>query len=171
MPDDDPVAFNIYLNWVHKGVISMDIDEIEEKDTGGYDSWEVAILTYALGDKLLDIDFKDAITDAVAHMLSVVRPDGEVWSPSSVELLHLAYEKLARDCKLNLLIAHRLVRFSNIESLLKEEWPVGLLFNISRESIRKDTEGSQEDTRDVAARCAFHEHAPGAENCYRSKRG
>ncbi|CZT19478.1 uncharacterized protein RCC_05329 [Ramularia collo-cygni] len=167
MPEDDADAFNVYLNWVHKSKVFLDFDRMDDNGDDEHAMWELGILIYALGDKLLDLDFKDAISDVAAIMLSTV--DGLTWMPRGHE--HLLYEKLARDSKLNLLLTHKYARLSNIGDVMDESWPAGLLFNISQELLRVAKEKPVESSDNAAARCVFHEHAPGAENCYRAKRG
>lgn len=159
MPDDDEDAFNTYLNWLHRGILPLDWDEED-----GDDIWVPIVLTYSLGDALLDVSFKDAITDAVSVMLKTIRSDGHSWMPDE-EGLSLAHDKLPWDSKLNLLFAHSYARLPNASDLINETQPAGLLFNMTQELIRPF-----EETKDAVARCVFHEHAPGAENCYRSKR-
>lgn len=163
-PDDDADAFNTYLNWVYRGTISLDFDGADEK-TNTAAIWSHAIFAYELGGKLRDISFKDAITDAVAQMMSIRRSDGEEWMPISKLLLDLAYKKLPADSKLNLLVVHKLTRVSNPRELIKEG-PAGFMLNVVHELLRK--EHHYERTEDAAARCAFHEHAAGA--CYRGMR-
>jgi hypothetical protein len=164
-PDDDADAFNTYLNWVYRGKISLDFDKDDEQ-TNTAAIWSHAIFAYELGGKLRDISFKDAITDAVAQMMSIKRSDGEEWMPTSKLLLDLAYKKLPCDSKLNLLVVHKLTRASNASELIKGSHPADFLLNVSQELLRKAF--YNESTENAAARCAFHEHAPGA--CYRGMR-
>jgi hypothetical protein len=164
-PEDDADAFNTYLNWVYRGTISLDFDKDDEQ-TNAAAIWTHTIFAYELGGKLRDISFKDAITDAVAQMMSIRRPDGEEWMPISRLLLDLAYKKLPADSKLNLLVVHKLTRGSNPSELIKDSLPRGFLVNVAHELLRK--QHHYERTEDAAARCAFHEHAQGA--CYRGMR-
>lgn len=167
LPDDDASAFQVYLTWIHKGILSVDIDEDNAKEAQG--TWRLVIMAYALGDKLLDVEFKDAITDAIARLTNITRHNGLTSMPG-VTLVKLAYKISAHDSKLNLLIAHRFARLKNVGDLLHATWPVEFLFRVSRELVRVAKEPA-ETTVAVATQCVFHEHAPGSENCYRGKRG
>ncbi|EME43806.1 hypothetical protein DOTSEDRAFT_117400, partial [Dothistroma septosporum NZE10] len=59
LEDQKPDSFNVYMNWLysHKVVLGRFNDQTPEYDL---------IDAYALGDMLLDVDFKDAVLDAMA---------------------------------------------------------------------------------------------------------
>lgn len=168
MPDDDADAFNVYLNWLHTRSICFDFssDDDDAEYEYGADRSSI-IMAYALGDKLLDACFKDAITDAVAEMLSMMRPGDRIYLPLYQSEMTMAYEKLARDSKLNLLIVHQAARARDASELVRESDPAGFLFNFAHELIQIAKEERPEKTKDAVARCVFHEHEPGA--CYRMR--
>ncbi|GAB1736503.1 hypothetical protein NU219Hw_g7651t1 [Hortaea werneckii] len=133
LQDVEPRISNIYANWLMRRRLYIDCESAEEKVmTDQYflaeekvmtDQYFLAFKAYALGDRLLDRDFKDAMTDATAFYM-IMKKDGEGDKFNSAFL-------------------------------------VGLVKELSKKK--------SDDLEDGVARCAFHEHASGAANCYRNQ--
>lgn len=120
------------------------------------------INAYALGDKLLDSDFKDAVTDAMVLCFTIMTTN-ETIVPHPGDRTKL-YDKTAPSSKARRLLVHRMARIVNPE-LYGEVDCHTFLLDVAQEAIRRDSKSTEE----AAALCEFHEHAPGAENCYRTK--
>ncbi|RMY31636.1 hypothetical protein D0864_16878, partial [Hortaea werneckii] len=74
LQDVDPRIFNIYANWLMRRKIYIDCKITEGKVMTGH--YFLAFKAYALGDRLLDPAFKDAVTDAIAYYM-IMEKDGE----------------------------------------------------------------------------------------------
>ncbi|SMR54040.1 unnamed protein product [Zymoseptoria tritici ST99CH_3D1] len=165
LPDDDPKSFGLYLAWLHTRRMHLSIDG---DITGG--NWIEVFNTYALGDKLLDPDFKDALTDTAACLVS--KPNSRVKGvtmPLQCELQTL-YEKTLVSSTMRRIIVHKFARLNNWNDLISEHYPSAFLRELCKAVADKAGETPLETTTKAAARCAFHEHKVGAENCYRTKK-
>ena len=120
------------------------------------------IKAYALGDKLLDSDPKDAVTDTMVLSFAP-NDDNAVFLPNSSKRRTL-YESTVSQSPARRLLVHRLARTTD-PSLIKDKDHHTFLVDLAQEALKREVETTEE----AAARCAFHEHAPGAENCYRNK--
>lgn len=61
LPDDDPAAFALYMSWMYTRHLPVLAPESEPGSTEGCHTLAYA---YVLGERLLDISFKNAIADA-----------------------------------------------------------------------------------------------------------
>ena len=160
LADDDIPAFNIYMNWLYRGKIcfymptcSDDSDDIDE-------AWIGAFHAYALGDKLLDNHFKNALTDAVA------RSSLHIPSPSA---LHILYDSTMPGSPLRRLVVHAIAKQENHIACVQESWPYALVIDLVKYlQFNKQDLNFSVDT--LAHRCEFHEHVESDfdDGCYRN---
>ncbi|KAI6874849.1 hypothetical protein KC338_g1015 [Hortaea werneckii] len=163
LQDVDPRIFNIYANWLMRRKIYIDCKITEGKVMTGH--YFLAFKAYALGDRLLDPDFKDAVTDAIAYYM-VMEKDGEGYEyplpcDSSINML---YATTTPGCTARRLVEHSIAALLN-KKFVSEKFHPAFLVGLVQELSKK----KRDDLEDAVARCAFHEHAPGAVNCYRNK--
>ncbi|KAI6845466.1 hypothetical protein KC332_g3248 [Hortaea werneckii] len=163
LQDVDPRIFNIYANWLMRRKIYIDCKITEGKVMTG--QYFLAFTAYALGDRLRDPDFKDAVTDAIAYYM-IMEKDGEGYKyplpcDSSINML---YATTTPGCTARRLVEHSVAALLN-KKFVSEKFPPAFLVGLVQELSKK----KRDDLEDAVARCAFHEHAPGAANCYRNK--
>lgn len=60
---DDANTFNIYVNWLHTHKVFVHLKAGQNAKDNSI--WPVLVDSYSLADKLIDVDFKDAVTDAM----------------------------------------------------------------------------------------------------------
>jgi hypothetical protein len=70
LPEDDSVVFSVYQQWLYGGLIHTCRDT---SFSGADDEYETLAKAYILGEKLMDHDFKDAVTDAIVEKLRSLR--------------------------------------------------------------------------------------------------
>lgn len=68
MPDDDPNIFSIYADWLYSGLI---YSTTENAGKGNDTEFKELTFAYILGEKILDIPFKNAVIDAVIEKFLV----------------------------------------------------------------------------------------------------
>ena len=167
LPECDEDDFGIYLNWLYFGKVFAS-DEKEPKDS--YTSLNMVNM-YILGDKLLDVDFKDAVCDAIAEDILVPK-DGKTWIMNQATRLIL-YENTISGNPLRRLIVQALSKLQGTARLVMENDSPAFLYEMVQELLRAPNlagckENPENFHRQVLA-CAFHEHALGEGNCYRNK--
>ena len=169
LPESDATAFSVYLNWRYFGRLF-----VEDGENGKMSkSWWNLVEAYILGDKLLDSDFKDAICDAVAEK-SQVDNAGEVLIFGPKHRRHL-YENTVSGSPMRRLLCRRLCTLSDCDKIVEEDEPSAFLYDMTQELLRAykrkrkiGEEGLTEFRRELEG-CVYHEHAPGVENCYRTR--
>lgn len=162
LPEQDPATFNIYLNWLFCRRISLSSAEHEDvcsKSIGRI------ILAYALGDALLDSDFKDAVSDALILECTTLQDD-QYWVPH-LEDRKILYWSTRRGSKLRSILVH-MVALHDVEVISDEE-PHELLLDLTRLKMNGTEKKTPGKMVEAVANCEFHEHERGFENCYRAK--
>ncbi|KAI7698743.1 hypothetical protein KC353_g16807, partial [Hortaea werneckii] len=163
LQDVEPRIFNIYANWLMRRRVYIDCESTEGKVMT--DQYFLAFKAYALGDRLLDQDFKDAVTDAIAFYM-IMEKDNEGYEyrlpcDSSINML---YSTTTAGCTARRLVEYSIAGLLDKNSVSDTFHPAFLVGLVKELSKKK-----RNDLEDAVARCAFHEHAPGAANCYRNK--
>ncbi|RMY66840.1 hypothetical protein D0863_08177 [Hortaea werneckii] len=163
LQDVEPRIFNIYANWLMRRRVYIDCESTEGKVMT--DQYFLAFKAYALGDRLLDQDFKDAVTDAIAFYM-IMEKDNEGYEyrlpcDSSINML---YSTTTAGCTARRLVEYSIAGLLDKNSVSDTFHPAFLVGLVKELSKKK-----KNDLEDAVARCAFHEHAPGAANCYRNK--
>lgn len=162
LPDEDPKIFNVYLNWIYARVLCLDITTEEERVDSAVTLRKVA--AHALGDMLMDSDFKDAVTDAfLVYTLTLDKDNNTCYLPH-VNVRNKLYSNTTPGSKLRQSLVHRMMR-SNSASLVEEKDCTAFLVDVTKKMLEKDTESALA----AAAKCKYHEHAEGDEHCYRTK--
>jgi hypothetical protein len=166
LPEDDPCAFSAWLNWIYRRNIPLGIstgESMMNADRAGQTEYAAQLWTdltraYALGDKLLDGDFKDAIVDSMTAMMFTT-DNGRLWYPTCRQRNELVQRTTTGSTARKLLV-HFMARAKN---LLREGDDPALLFAVAKLTVPLNTK----DTLKAASRCAFHEH--GKKECYLTK--
>ncbi|OQN95820.1 hypothetical protein B0A48_18105 [Cryoendolithus antarcticus] len=151
-------SFNIYANWLHSRVVYT-----QAKDTSkNSESYVLLSRCYALGDLLLDVDFKDTITDAFVCQVNTVL-DGVRFFPNNVAKKYL-YANTASTAKIRQWCVDLFAGCKNA-SLLYDEDPPEFLRAVAVALIA----GSSIHHKAMFADCKYHEHGDGEDACYRKR--
>jgi hypothetical protein len=69
LPDDEPAVFKVYQQWLYSGLIHTR----EPKTDSDFDEkYQLLVKEYIFGEKILDLDFKDCVADALVEKLDPV---------------------------------------------------------------------------------------------------
>ena len=101
--DHTPEAFNIYTNWLYNGGIP-DLSSIEDSTKGKVQErdWLALASVYALGEALMDVEFKDAVSDAVRTKLR--GPDGNTIWTAVGDMITFIYDRTPPGSGMRLLL-------------------------------------------------------------------
>jgi hypothetical protein len=160
LPNDDPAAFALYVQWVYRDRIFSSQDM---GDTGGNrEEIDLLIEAFVLGEKLQDQNFKDAVIDSL-----VDTPDGQDtrWYPRSAAV-DRAYKGTPESSPLRKLLVD-MHFFHGCADWLNGATNVDFLRDLAKDFLQ-DREGfvtRTDRTRAQLAGCSYHSH--GTENrCY-----
>lgn len=165
LPDEDPEIFNVYANWVMSGKLyTEDEDGVLRRD-----GQAIPMLSklYILGDTLLDTVLKDRVTDALAAIFSI-ECQGIRWL-AGAKIRDLIYSKTVPGASLRKMVVSQLACIGNVGDIISAEDPKELLLELALESGKGKPQRWEVFKAEVQ-KCTFHEHAPGAEHCYRNRR-
>ncbi|CAK1363182.1 hypothetical protein CB0940_04707 [Cercospora beticola] len=165
LPEGSPAAFNTYLNWLTSGKLYVSNQPETERRQWSCDTR--LLEAYLLGDKLSDVDYKDAAADALANEFHTLR-GGWYWSFCKNDRTNL-YENTVAGASLRLLFVQSMLTHCGVQMLETEGEPNALLHEMVMAMHTRGRPSKRQFEEDVKA-CEFHEHEPGAENCYKNKR-
>lgn len=66
LPKDDAETFAVYQQWLYTGSIRTSADDFQP---GIFDEYRLLVQAFILGEKFVDVNFKDCITDAIIEKL------------------------------------------------------------------------------------------------------
>lgn len=89
LPDDDAAAFALYQQWLYTRQLPILPDDLEE-DSGSSEGYHTLAYAYVLGERLMDIDFKNSIASAYV-LYARGTPPGKRAYPSNEEI-RIIYE-------------------------------------------------------------------------------
>ena len=167
LPEQDPVAFDIYLNWRYTGSIDLwngvpnesvrtDSDGVQRPNPG--DRYSVIVKCYVLGDMLLDNEFSNALIDSFKDLSRqthcVPRP----------KVANLAFELLGFDSPLRKLIVHETAYQAGTEYFqrLIDKYHPDITKELAK-LLHADLVEHPGSARRLRARdgCYFHKHRKG----------
>ena len=170
-PEDDPAIFNIYANWLQTNKLFVDTDD----KSIPYGFYSTLISAYVLGDELLDISFRDAITDVCAIKFctpEAKREDGKILHTIfGCAHRQQLYDSTVTGAPLRRLLVRCLANIKSLKGILASTEPKELLYEVAiqlseRQDVRTE---SYAEIKKGAEDCQFHEHEPGVKNCYRTR--
>ncbi|PPJ57490.1 hypothetical protein CBER1_09935 [Cercospora berteroae] len=172
LPETQPAAFNVYLNWLTTG--KLHVHDQPETAAGTRQINTKLVEAYVLGDKILDVDYKDHVCDTLARDSLMPRNAG-IWVMGAGVRRRL-YENTVAGAPARRFLVGMLLMCGDISSFVTEDEPPALLHDImsalvagQQAALEQPAALKQLEEEDVKA-CKFHDHEPGAENCYRNKR-
>ncbi|PSN62885.1 hypothetical protein BS50DRAFT_577772 [Corynespora cassiicola Philippines] len=107
LPEDDPEAFSLYRTWLYTGKLPVLPEHASGAPSppGGdpsEESYHVLAYAYVLGERLMDVEFKNAIADAYVLYARGAAP-GKRHYPSNEEI-RIIYEGTTEACPLRKLL-------------------------------------------------------------------
>lgn len=158
LSSEDPVIFKVWLNWILARTILCPMLPTDANDNDDLD-FDHLVKAYALGEKLDDVGFKDAVIDAIAAMSSdnneypVCDTTGLVWRTT---LPGSPLRRLVLD-------RHVLLARDDWFSGHGQPFEYDFLFDLAR-AFTKHHWSSIKPDHDV---CHYHSHEKAGLPCYR----
>ncbi|KAF2166274.1 hypothetical protein M409DRAFT_55127 [Zasmidium cellare ATCC 36951] len=148
LPDFNSEAFALYSKWLYSSaIISIPEDETPKDDA----EWRVLASAYALGEKLIDIDFKNTVIDALrAKVKSKI--GNTVWKVAP-ELVRIIYAGDSKDSPARRFVVDLYHGHGGASNLDDRSLPSDFLFDLARVGLVRTIK------RHVSSeRCEHHEH-------------
>lgn len=165
LPEDEPDTFGLYASWLYYRRICS----TEEKND--FDGWKVEIdrliLAYILGEKLQDVDFKDAVIDAMISRAGTKTDDGRQLYPGPHAVKTL-YESTTESSPVRQLMVDYYA-FHAPEELLRKnkELPADFFRDLSFAFAARRNQAIESPPLRVD-KCYYHAHKKGGSPCYKT---
>ncbi|USW54882.1 hypothetical protein Slin15195_G082010 [Septoria linicola] len=161
-PEQSASVFNTYLNWVFGHELPLGLNAGE---TWAEHAPHIPLVeAYALGNAIMDGDFRDAITDAFM-VTCATEFEGPTRLPDRATR-QLFYSKTPDGSQLRKLLVHQMTAPGHATHLEASD-DNQFLVDLARNYDERDAES----VKVAVAKCRYHEHAACQENCYRKKYG
>ena len=170
LPEQNPVSFNIYLNWRYLGIVDLWNGEAElrpqsdidgEKLTSTGTRYNRLIRSYILGDMLQDTQFCNAL---ISSWFSLVEETKRIPSSDKVNQI---FESLPETSKLRQLVTHEIAYGLNVDDFKKdlESYSPGVLSAIAEVSVTERHLSNESKKPRTRGRCFYHIRAEGEAEC------
>ncbi|KAK1249986.1 hypothetical protein MKX08_009989 [Trichoderma sp. CBMAI-0020] len=174
LQEEDPDVFEVYQHWLYFEKLAVQNDK---PGLEGNIEYVQLAKAYVLGEMLQDVNFKDAVLDAILIKSRSKASDGRTWFPVG-PAIRCIYEgtpasSAARRLLVDLYTYHGcgdwLTKWANKDDLSKE-----FLLDLAVAILAKRPRPAAPLTLTAGA-CKYHEHLPDPNSCYvngsASKRG
>lgn len=165
LKEEDPEVFEIYLHWLYCESLPV------QNDNPGFEGnteYVQLAKAYVLGEMLQDVNFKDAVLDAILIKSRTRASDGQTWFPVGPAIRYIydgtpessAARRLLVDLYTYNAHADWLTQWAN-----KDELPKEFLFDLAVATLGKRP-CPPASLAQKAGACEYHEHAPDPNSCY-----
>lgn len=172
LDEEDPEIFEIYMHWLYFETLPVRNDSPGPEGNIEYVQLSKA---YVLGEFLQDINFKDAVLDAMIVKSSSEASDGQMWFPGG-SVIRYIYEGTPESSAARRLLVD-MYTYHGDGDWLKEEAndpPKQFLLDLAIAVLTKRSRPFK-SLGSGKGGCEYHEHQPDPNNCYKncsaSKRG
>lgn len=159
LPEDDPDVFSVYQHYLYSGLIHTRYNNAFSKKD---DEYRMLVRAYILGEKIMDQDFKDSITDAIIEKLRSLRR-------FDASLTSLVFDNTPSTSPLRRLWMDAYYHFGSSEWLDASACgsPINgeFLADFSRHQMRSRTGFATFGPYAMFLSCTYHEH--GTRPCHR----
>lgn len=164
LKEEDPEVFEIYLHWLYCETLPVQND-----NPGSEGNTEYAQLAkaYVLGEMLQDVNFKDAVLDAILIKSRSKVSDGQTWFPIGAPIRYI-YEGSPESSAARRLLVDLYAYHGKAEWLThwenKDDWPKQFLLDLAIAALAKRHCPPVPLAKPGA--CEYHEHIPDPNSCY-----
>ena len=166
LENDKPEVFQIYMHWLYHCHLPVRIDD---PGLAGNAEYVQLANAYILGDILQDVDFKDAVIDAMIDKSSSNALDGHHWFPVGPVIREI-YDNTLESSKARRLLVDLYTHHGDGAWLYnwaaQEDLPKGFLLDLAIALLDKR---EKPELHPSGSPCEYHEHAPGESFCYRNR--
>lgn len=165
LPEDDPDVFQVYLHWLYTNTLPTRINTSGWIGNAEYIQLAKA---YVLGDKLQDGDFQDVVIDMIVDKCKWQSIDGGKWYPAG-EIVQKIYDNTLSNSKARCLLVDIYVSHGSGSWLYDyskpHDIPKEFIYDLTVSFLDK----RKNDPMIKSSLCEYHQHSPGAKNCYRTR--
>ncbi|KAK4069861.1 uncharacterized protein Triagg1_6656 [Trichoderma aggressivum f. europaeum] len=168
LDEEDAEIFEIYLQWLFSERLPVRNDSPGPEGNAEYVQLSKA---YALGEFLQDINFKDAVSDAILSKFSTEASGGQFWFPSEPVIRRIYDGTPEPSAARRLLVDMYLYAYRGRGHWWTQPWvtrkdlPKPFRADLAIAFYTKRPRQSMPLSQ-VEERCAYHEHQPGPNSCY-----
>jgi hypothetical protein len=174
LKEEDPEVFEVYLHWLYCETLPVKNDSPGHEGNIEYVQLAKA---YALGEMLQDVNFKDAVLDAISIKSCSKASDGQRWFPLG-PAIRCIYEGTPGSSAARRLLVDMYTYHGNGNWLTdwanEDDLPKQFLLDLAVAALTKRPRPPDFLSRKIGT-CDYHEHLPDPNSCYLncsvSKRG
>ena len=164
LPEEDPKTFQLYLHWLYCKTLPVKSDSIRNTEL------VKLAKAYVLGDRLLDLDFKDKVIDAIIDKSrsSSLGLYGYMLDPATAYI----YKNTLEGSKARLLFVDLYLGEGDkawLTDRSKILLPEDFLFDLASALIGKRPRSECDSPRMMNSTCRYHNHGPDDSICYRNR--
>lgn len=162
LPTEEPEIFEIYLHWLY---FSTFFDDAKVLSVAQAASEHLRLArAFALGTRMEDTQFQDAVMDAITEQSRIKHSDGSQSCPGTTAIEHIySHSSIGSNARSCLVYIFASVKQWN-PAPTWEKFPPVFVADLMAELYRR-----KPNSRGTMPPCAFHKHAPGGK-CYKSGR-
>lgn len=165
LKEEDPEIFDIYVQWLYYGTLPV------RNDSPGLDGnieYEQLAKAYVLGEMLQDVNFKDAVLDAILIKSRSRASDGGCWFPVG-PVVPCIYDGTTESSAARRLLVDLYTDHGHGDWLIKygsqDDLPKQFLLDLAIATLDKRPYPA-ESRSNGAGTCEYHEHPPDPNSCY-----
>ena len=153
LPDDEPDVFSVYLHWLYGGLIHTlrQSTGLSSESDGEY---ELLVKAYILGEKILDVAFKNSVIDAIVEKVNEFGFDKRLTS--------LVFDNTTPASPLRRLWLDVYYHKGKVEwldpALTGDTISHEFMVELSRYQMQQRTVFASSDKLDFSLGCTYHEH-------------
>lgn len=174
LKEEDAEVFEVYLHWLYFETLPVRNDSAELQGNNEYAQLAKA---YALGEFLQDVNFRDAVLDAMLIKSRSKVSDGRTWFPGGPAIRYI-YEGTPESSAARRLLVDLYTYHGHGDWLKgwadKDDLPKQFLLDLAIAALTERSRPSSSLAKEKGA-CEYHEHRPDPNSCYKnysaSKRG
>lgn len=174
LKEEDPEVFDVYLNWLYCGTLPVQNDSPGQE---GNTEYVLLAKSYALGEMLQDVNFKDAVLDAIFIKSHSKASDGHCWFPVG-PVIRCIYEGTPESSAARRLLVDLYTYYGRgkwlTEGANKDDLPKQFLLDLAIAALSTRDRPPETKAPKVGT-CEYHEHLSDPNSCYKnfsvSKRG
>lgn len=164
LKEEDPEVFEVYLYWLYFETLPVRNDSPGSEGNAEYAQLAKA---YVLGELLQDVNFKDAVLDAILIKTNSKASDGQTWFPFGPAFRYI-YEGTPESSAARRLLVDLYTYHGHgdwLKGWADKDLPKEFLHDLAIAALTKRPRPSASLEEEKGA-CGYHEHQPDPSNCY-----
>lgn len=165
LKEEDPEVFEVYLHWLYCETLPVQNDN---PGLEGNVEYVQLAKSYVLGEMLQDVNFKDAVLDAILVKSRSNASDGRKWFPVGPAIRYI-YEGTPESSAARRLLVDLYTYHGHAEWLTQwanqDDLPKQFLLDLAIATLA-NRPYPPASLAQKAGTCDYHEHIPGPNSCY-----